>query len=154
MKNLIKKSLTGKKAIVSMFAVVAVLALSLATMTSCETGTTGDMVYYVKLVDISDNMDALTSSIDEGFEKAGFKRVLNNHVWQIYGSESSCNKKASTAFQNRLQAIDKDRSLVVNPIIGTPAHMALKGKTVKLINLGSGSKEIEIDSYTFVGEDD
>ena len=33
------------------------------------------------------------------------------------------------------------------------APLALKGKTAKLIHLGSGSKEIEISSYTFVGED-
>lgn len=36
MKNLFRKSLMGKKAIVSMLAVIAVLSLSLATMTSCE----------------------------------------------------------------------------------------------------------------------
>lgn len=146
MKNLFRKSLMGKKAIVSMFAVVAVLALSLATMTSCEGEVSGTMAYYVKLVDFEDTNDVLMSSIDEGFEKDGFTRLLNNHVWQIIGTESSCNKKATTTFQNRLKTIDNNRSELYAPL-------ALKGKTAKLIHLGSGNKEIEISSYTFVGED-
>ena len=145
MKNLFRKSLMGKKAIVSMFAVVAVLALSLATMTSCESEVSGTMAYYVKLVDFEDTYDILMSSIDEGFEKDGFT-LFNNHVWQITGTESSCNKKATTTFQNRLKTIDNNRSELYAPL-------ALKGKTAKLIHLGSGSKEIEISSYTFVGED-
>lgn len=151
MKNLFRKSLMGKKAIVSMFAVVAVLALSLATMTSCEK-TEQTMVYCVEIVDFNDNTDILRSSIDKGFEEAGFKSSLN-HIWQTFGTESSCNQKATTAFQKRVKEIDKDRTQLKDPFTGLSLPLAIKGVTVKLINLGSGNKEIEIDSYTFVEED-
>jgi len=151
MKNLFRKSLMGKKAIVSMLAVIAVLSLSLATMTSCEK-TEQTMEYYVKFDNFADNMDVLRYSIDKGFEQAGFQQS-HSHIWQTFGTESSCNKKATAAFQKRVKEIDKDRSQVVHPILGLPVPLALKGVTVKLINLGSGSKEIEIDSYTFVEED-
>lgn len=151
MKNLFRKSLMGKKAIVSMLAVIAVLSLSLATMTSCEK-TEQTMEYYVKFDNFADNWDILRSSIDKGFEEAGFKSSLN-HIWQTFGTESSCNKKATAAFQKRVKEIDKDRTQLKDPFTGLSLPLAIKGVTVKLINLGSGSKEIEIDSYTFVEED-
>lgn len=151
MKNLFRKFLSGKKAIVSMFTVVALLSLSLATMTSCEK-TEQTMVYCVKFDNFDDNWDILRSSIDKGFEQAGFQQS-HSHIWQTFGTESSCNKKATTAFQKRVKEIGKDRSQVVDPIFGLSQALALKGVTVKLINLGSDSKEIEIDSYTFVEED-
>ena len=94
----------------------------------------------------------MRSSIDKGFEQAGFQQS-RSHIWQTFGTESSCNKKATAAFPKRVKEIDKDRSQVVDPILGLPQALALKGVTVKLINLGSGNKEIEIDSYTFVEED-
>lgn len=134
-----------------MFAVVAVLALSLATMTSCEK-TEQTMVYCVEIVDFNDNTDILRSSIDKGFEEAGFKSSLN-HIWQTFGTESSCNQKATTAFQKRVKEIDKDRTQLKDPFTGLSLPLAIKGVTVKLINLASGSKEIEISSYTFVEED-
>lgn len=151
MKDLFRKSLMGKKAIVSMLAVIAILSLSLATMTSCEK-TEQTMVYCVEIVDFNDNTDILRSSIDKGFEEAGFKSSLN-HIWQTFGTESSCNQKATTAFQKRVKEIDKDRTQLKDPFTGLSLPLAIKGVTVKLINLGSGNKEIEIDSYTFVEED-
>ena len=77
-------------------------------MISCEK-TEQTMTYYVEIVDFNDNMDILRSSIDKGFEEAGFQSSLN-HIWQTFGTESSCNKKATTAFQKRVKEIEEKKN--------------------------------------------
>lgn len=145
MKNLLKKSLSGKKTFVSMLAVVVVLAFTAGFLSSCEETVTGDFAFTYRVVDFEDNFDILTRSIDEGFQQAGFT-LIATHMWQISGEKKACQNKAKATFQNRCKEIDTNRKNIPGVSI-----LALKGVTVKLINYFDN--QAEIDSYTFVEDD-
>ena len=136
------------KKLFSLFAIMSVLAFSCFTMTSCKQEVIDDMVYHVNTGDFNDNMDVLTSAIDEGFEKAGFTPV-STHYWKLRGNKAEINKKAKAAFQSRCQEIDKNRS----SMDGLISLLALKGVTVKLLYTCVGEENVELDSYTFKEED-
>ena len=137
--------ISSMKKVFSLFAILSVLAFSCFTMTSCQEEVIDDMLYHVDTGDFFDNMDLLTSSIDVGFEKAGFERV-GAHYWKLRGNKAQLNKKAKEVFQNRCKEIDKDRSQILLPL-------ALKGVTIKLRYDAVGEKDVELDSYTFVEQD-
>lgn len=145
MKNLLKKSLSGRKTIVSMLAVVAVLAFTTGFLSSCEETVTGDFAFTYKLVNFEDYNDILKYSIDEGFQQAGFTSIAL-HTWKISGEKKACINKAKATFQNRCKEIDTNRKNI--PVVRI---LALKGVTVKLINYFDN--QAEIDSYTFVEDD-
>lgn len=74
-------------------------------------------------VSFFDNMDLLTSTIDEGFEKAGFTRV-SGHTWKLNGELKANKRKITEVFQNRCKEIDKDRTLI--PSIGRYWHSKVR----------------------------
>ena len=64
----------------------------------------------------------------------------------LEGEVKSCNKLASSIFQQCCKAVDKDRSKLALPL-------ALKGQTVALMYTYGSSEEHELTTYTFVEED-
>lgn len=125
---------------------VALLMTTAGVTTSCEPELRGDVLFYVE-VSFFDNMDLLTSTIDEGFEKAGFTRV-SGHTWKLNGEVKANKRKITEVFQNRCKEIDKDRTLI--PSIGR--YLALKGEKATLKFRYDGPEEV-LSEYTFVEND-
>jgi len=126
---------------------VAVLMATAGLMTSCEPVQNGDVLFSVE-VSFDDNMDLLTSSIDKGFEDAGFTHV-SGHTWKLRGELNASKRKATEVFQNRCKAIDKDRTLI--PSIGR--YLALKGEKATLYFQYDAPKPAALSEYTFVEND-
>ena len=133
------------KRLLSLIAVAAGLAFFGLAASSCEPYETGVVIYHVDLGDFYDNMDLLASSIDVGFEEAGFSPLpVGVHYWELNGEKKACNRKAEKTFLDRCKLIDQDRSLLFLPL-------ALKGVTIKLVYTYQGDHDL--CSYTFVEND-
>lgn len=139
------------KKILCAFAVMTVLAFTAGVMSSCEEVETGTYFFHVS-VTFNDNLDLLTTAIDEGFKEAGFTQNPNNrHYWSLTGEKKASVNKGITTFQNRCKAIDKNRSLIAEAS-GFGSTLAIKGEKAKLI-LGLEPGSEEVSEYTFVEND-
>lgn len=125
-----------------LFVIAIVAVLSAMCFTAC-TKENGDVLYHIS-VSFNDNMDILTSAMDEGFKNDGFTNV-STHYWKLNGEKNSCNNKAKSTFEARAKYIDDNRDKV-----GMAGLLDLKGEKVTLYyTYGSGEENVVLSTYTF-----
>ena len=125
--------------------IVAVCAMLGASMlnTSCQPYEHGFILYKVELGNFDDTHLNLANAICDGLAAAGLEPESAPYYWKLDGEKNAMNKKAGDAFNSRCAAIDKDRSILVDP------SAPLKGVTVKLHYSFGNVDEGYCGTYTF-----